>query len=678
MKRIISILLCVVLSAGMLVACGDGKNTNEGKKGDLKGTELAKLLLANERLNSDELSDKKGLLTANRINKLNNIALSTVSDTSVYADNSNMMDYFNSYIEGVESVIDGAAGTIDFIKENVNYTDVWIENGGIGGEVLLEVTDNEEWLYVKADVYKSVSRRYTDENGDDVYEICQTEEDGSYMYLNCIPGKLYEYSFYWIDGNDIHVIVENSRGYWNMFTTYKVEDGRNNVQNLVSADSFAYVYFGEITESSGYTSNNHITFIDPSLSCDLITVHEHDMDINLVGFKGISSFERDDTTNFITSFTTSTGKVINEREAIAEGLNYIFGTDAFSETPYATLTFADEEEGMSGAEVSSIISALSSIGVTCKYDLSAILSGIDASYLIAKNLGSYYSWNGYYVNSYANVQSAISVQKGYYADLTEAYEAVKDAKKIEITSVGINFADYDFAELTLSGSTSVTADGSTVTISGLNASVAPADVMEDGESYELQFALAGLSDVEGEYASAILIPSESNGSATYSGSDLSLTKSANITVPACTETGEYTLVVYIATSQGIRVSKMVPVAFTGEVSYTSVENGYETLIQLNDASEMVVYYTLKSEYEVTLPEGTEYTYNAIYELLSAEAMKYGYPDTTAVLEVYNEDGTAVDLEDSENPSLSTGNICSLQYSIPNAEGFYGHVYVKLP
>lgn len=681
MKRLLCILLCVVLTSGMLVACGDSKNeqtTNESKKSDLNGTELAKLLLANERLDSDKLSDNKGLLTADRVNKLENIVLSTISDTSVYADNSNMTDYFNSYVEAVKSVTNGAAGTIDFIKENVNYTDVWIEYGSIGGDVLLQVTDNEERLFVKADLYTSVCRRYTNENGDDVYEICQTEADGSYMYLRCTPGKLYEYSFYSIDGNDIHVIVENSRGYWNMFTTYKIEDGRNNVQNLVSADSFAYVYFGEITEENGYTSNNHITFIDPTLSCDLITIYESDIAISLVGFNGITSFEIDDTNNFITSFTTSTGKVINERDSIAEGLYYMHGNVAYSETPYAVLSFADEEEGMSGTEVASIISALSSLGVTCKYDLSAVLAGVDASYSIANNLGSYYSWNGYYVNSYANVQNAISVEKGYYTDLMEAYEAVKDAKKIEFTSTGINFSDYDFAELTLSGSTSVTADGSVVTISGLNASVAVADVMENGEIYELQFALAALSEVDGEYASAILIPSESNGSSAYSGSALSLTKSTNITVPTCTETGEYILVAYVATSQGIRVSKMVPIVFTGDVSYTNMENGYETLMQLNDANEMVVYYTLKSEYEITLPEGTEYTYNAIYALLSAEAMKYGYPDITAVLEVYNEDGTAVDLDDSENPTLSSGNICALQYSIPNAEGFFGHVYVKLP
>lgn len=191
MKKLLCILLCVVLTSGILVACGDGKNgqtTNESKKGDLNGTELAKLLLANERLDSDELSDNKGLLTADRLNKLENIVLSTIIDTSVYADNSNMTDYFNSYVEAVKSVTNGAAGTIDFIKESVYYTGVWIEYGSIGGDVLLQVTDNEDRLFVKADSYTSVCRRYTDENGDNIYEICQTVADGSYMYLNCIPG----------------------------------------------------------------------------------------------------------------------------------------------------------------------------------------------------------------------------------------------------------------------------------------------------------------------------------------------------------------------------------------------------------------------------------------------------------------------------------------------------------
>lgn len=640
---------------------------------DIGGTDLAKLLLANDRLDADKLTEDSDLFLTADISELNYITLSTV-DTSNYDENSNMMDYFNSYIEAVNSVTESAASTITYIKENVSYTGVWIEYGAVAGEVLLEVTDNEEVLFINADVNEFVCRRYTDENGQDVYEICQTEKaDGSHAYLRCIPNKLYEYSFYWADGNDIHVIAENSRGYWNMFTTYLVEEGKRNVQNLVSTDDYGYVYFGTIDEE-GYKSNNQTTFIDASLSCDLISIYEERMDIKLVGFNGIESMEIDEN-NFITSFTTAGGDVIELDDEIAEGIIYKMGDVAYSDVPYATLTFK-KSDVMCEEDAAAIIEALADLGVTCKYDLTDVLAGVDASYAIADNLGSYYSWNGYYVSDYANVQSAVEVELDKYAELVDAYEVALDAEKIEESSTGVNFADYDFAQLTLSGAEAVTLDDAVVTISGLEAKVDVAEVMMDGETYEIQFALAGLSDVEGEYTSAILLTTVSDGVAKYTGEALELTKSAEVVIPQCTQTGDYTLVAYVATSEGIRVSDMVPLVFTASGEYKDVVNGYETLIELNDAGEMVVYYTPKNEYEATMPEQDSYTYEDVYAFLSTEAMKYGYPNTEAVLEVYDATTGEV-IEATEGDTLS-GCICKLQYDIPNADGLLaGYVYVSI-
>lgn len=667
-----------VKAAVTIYSTGDSNGESTDKaEANVSGTELAKLLLANERLDAEKLAEDSGIMSAcNITDYMNDVRIATLStvDASQYEDNSNMIDYFNSYIAAVESVTGSAADTITYMKENVSCTGAWIEYGAVGGDVLLKVTDNEEWLHMVSDLATFVCRRYTDSNGDDVYEICQREEsDGSYAYLICTPGKRYEYSFCWSDGSDIHVIVENSRGYWNMFTTYSIEEGRNNVQNLVSANDFAYVYFGTITED-GYESNNHITFIDPTLSCDLITVHEQVMEVAVVGFNGVTSLEVDDY-NMITSFTSKTGVTIEAESELADGIRCQLGNVAYTQAPYATLSFVIEE-GVTNETAKAVIDALAAIGIECKYDLSAVLSGVDSSFKIAGNLGSYYNWNGYYVKDLAAVRSAVAVETARYEELMAGYEAVKDAKKIETTETGINYAAYDFAGLTLTGADAITFADGKITIEGLQAEVSVADVMADGETYEIQFALAGIGE-EGEYDSAILLSTESAGAASYEGTALSLTKSAEFDVPACTGAGKYTVVAYVATSEGIRVSEMVPVTFTSEASYTNVENGYETYIELNDANEMIVYYTLMNEYEVTMPtEQDTYTYEEIYEFLSGEVLKYGYPSSSAVLEVYDtETGEAI--EASAGDELS-GCVCKLQYDVTNSIGMVGYVYVQLP
>ncbi|MBQ2744027.1 MAG: hypothetical protein IJF37_00210 [Lachnospiraceae bacterium] len=274
-----------------------------------------------------------------------------------------------------------------------------------------------------------------------------------------------------------------------------------------------------------------------------------------------------------------------------------------------------------------VVNALADLGIECKYedDMEAVLTGVDSAYSIADNFGSYYSWNGYYLSDLAAVKSAIAVEAVKHNELMAVYEKVKDAEKIEVTSTGINYVDYDFAELALKSAEAVTFADGKVTIDGMQVEVSAADVMVNGEVYEIRFALAAVGENEGEYDSAILLGTESSGADSYSGSALNLTKSAKITIPACTAAGKYTLVAYVA--------------------------------------------TISSDKET-------YTYEEIYGFLSGEVLKYGYPSASAVVEIY-------DAETGEGTAASEGDVlsgctCRLQYDIANLEGMTGYVYVELP
>lgn len=676
-----------------------GNDDSESAELNISPTDLAKLLLANERLDSEELtSENKFFAPSKAVAAFNNLKIMTLSTTSGQCEKySNEMGYFESYIRNVEMITLDAADTIDYVKENIGCVDVWVEYGGIGGELLLQVTDNEERLIMKSDTMEYICRRYTDDNGDDVYEIYREEKQNSdNYYLLCIPDKRYEYSVHITnntlddttdDMND-YVVVENSRGYWNMFTASYVYDNGNdryNVQNLVAGNEFAYVYYGDVRDKNngGYKSMDHITFITPELDSDLISVYDYDMGVNLVGFNGVASFETDDN-NFITSFTTTGGKTINVGAKIADNIEFYHGVVEQGQSKYPVLQFKMLDNNgnalpMSSEAATNILQTLKENGIVCKAekDLDGILSAIDGCYGIADNFGSYYNWNGHYLTDLEALESAVAVGREKQEALIEKFDNVKDAEKVEVTSGGINYANYDFAKLTLKDAEAVTFENGKVTINGLQTEVAVADVMMDGEKYELQYALAATTSEEGKYGSAILINTEEDGVATYSDANLSLEKSAEFEIPACTSAGVYTLVVYVATSDGIRVSEMVPITFTADASFSGISNGYEIDIKLNDADEMVVSYTLANEYWVEVAD-TEDTiaYDEVYELLLAEVYKYGYPNIKAILEVYDVE-TGESREATHNESLN-GLVCRLAYDIPNMTAMTGYVYVELP
>ena len=92
---------------------------------------------------------------------------------------------------------------------------------------------------------------------------------------------------------------------------------------------------------------------------------------------------------------------------------------------------------------------------------------------------------------------------------------------------------------------------------------------------------------------------------------------------------------------------------------------------------MVVIYTLANEYWVEFV-GADDTidYDEVYSFLLAEVYKYGYPDLTATVEVYDVQTGEV-REATQNESLN-GLVCRLAYEIPNMTAMTGYIYVELP
>lgn len=713
MKKIVSIVMILSLLIGLCSGCGLGK----GGKSDYTGKEIAKLLLAQERLDSSELQFDKEAEEFALFERLNEEYTFLASNGggvmpvgsfggSSFEQECNMLSFFQSYTDAIRNQAEMAATSIDEMKETIAYTDVWVFTGqGTNGKTLLTVDANMETLYNDCDESLFICRRYTDDNANDVYEILQYEKaSGNEMYLYYCPGHWYEYAFRYKDQEnaDMFIVVENTRGYWNMFTTYWINDPtevRTNTQNLISTGDSTYVNFGEIYRS-GYKFNNQTMVSDAGRNCDLVTILEDGVEINLAAFNGIASVETDEN-NFITSLTTSSGNTIIPETAKPFDENaqpedmpdmYIHSGVAVNDTiTRGTLMVQFNIETTPRERVEKALAYMAELGITCKYDTNTVLANANNAYELGYSFGSYYSWNGYPMSNLDNVEKAMEVDSRKHQVLLDAYEEIKDNKMIEMTSKGVNYLGFEFAKVSFLASSQVTFEDGMVKVNDMKVTIENLDVMDAGEEYTVHFAMAKLDadsaqsnikqtntiqnnnitlvdlvtvggSEDADYTGAVIMETSNAKMTTYeSGKSFSLTQTAEFTMPQCTEEGVYTIVAYVATTDGIRVSEMVPVPFTSDVAYIGDNgNGLNVEMYLNDYQEAIAVYSTGVLAFVPEEIKESYTYAEVKELLNAEILKYGLPIDDAIIEIYDPE-TDTGSPTNENQTF-TAEICRIKYS----------------
>ena len=251
MKKIISSVLVCIMLASLLAGCGggtlpDGSNggtlpggssggtlsggsndtlpdgSNGGTTSDgmnsitlpdgLSGSDAAKLLFANERLNA-QLLKTEGDIFENGVEVMNDLAETAIANLNVryvgnstpivtnlsafqrlstliegdysgkleidgdtfiwsgFEENNNSYDAFKSTTEGIVYTAKLGAELIDNVKKNVRVVDKWVDVGE--AQYYLSVDENSETLFERrlSDNNVTICRRYKNEDGDDVYEL---------------------------------------------------------------------------------------------------------------------------------------------------------------------------------------------------------------------------------------------------------------------------------------------------------------------------------------------------------------------------------------------------------------------------------------------------------------------------------------------------------------------------
>ena len=688
MKRVISILLValmVLTASSALLSCKKEINT---------GTEAAKLLLANERLDSKVLSKIDLGIDGSTVTNLSSGTPMKLENESEYMrlsdslgvhytwkefeQHSHSMVEFTQFMNTIELKVESVASDIERMKSRVGVTDKWVESGIVANEEhMLCVYENMDMLLIKKLKHNAlyVCTRYTNENAKNVYEIFSfykyDDGDSARMRLVYIPGERYEWSSQHANGFGDYFIAENSRGYW-VATRYSVSDESSaTFWPLIIKDGLGYggtVSFenvrqlpdydrGEAEKSNGMQIGSYSIF-DPVSNRELFRIEEGPTYASVYlyftaiksGFVSVStdsaSYDAEEkvySTGILNKLVTSKGEYNNAEGSTEQGKFYFAGG-------YVQHYYGDNfdcgniefkinlEEGKDLSDyILGFKDYVNSIGMEIYCDMNTVKDSLYHARLFCHEFDSAFEWNGIKMSSYENAMNA----RQMFIDSTDTaisyYEEVKDYPTVDVKqrlSKDAKFADIDSIAM---GENSYS--NGVVTLSGISVSISDVALFEQGTEYMLKIGLS-LCDESGNPISVNTVAlSGTDGKLTsYSGGAITLTSGGSYNIPKNLSQGKYVLVAYASTKDGIRVSEMKKISFINISEGNLDSSAMDIEISKIEGEFLQADYQIKNSHYIEMkPARDSYSYDEIRRAIMQEILAYGCPDSDATLQYENGD-----------------------------------------
>ena len=604
-----------------------------------------------------------------------------VGDTVEWTDLgevSNSYEYFLNLTKNIVSEAEICADLIDFVKKNIRIVDKWVALGS--QRYYLSVGENEEILYheheERGDLFLTVCRRYRNEEGKDVYEMYRSYGTEHECRMTYVPGERYELS----NGRRDHFIATNTKGYWENYVLGD-EESYHNVSYLVMKDDICYK-FGRIEDEF-----IDINILSADRQTDLFRYMPGEwatsMTLNLNGFTNIEKITAPKTNVQFgpgnayaivqweqgAKLHVTSGTVIEENQAFCDGKVFVGGMSVMA---YVYGYGAEMNLSILGSPEEAIQlfkQFLDETGLGCSRDIDAVIAGTKKSITDSRAVFNYYQWNGYTVNTDEGIRQAAVVEKAKYDAFLALHEALKNAEEI-------SFSDKKPGELQLLmsfpaivgnvSSGARMADGR-LTVDRLTLTVNDVTLFVKDEPYHVVIALedsaGGIVHLEQVFLGEVKYAGEKEFSVT--------SDHMEITLPHLTP-GDYRVVAYIATSDGIRSSKFAPAVFEA-VDGQSVNLGDVDLVGALDASgALTLTYIERTDVNVSIKSEAALSYDGFKQLVCEQAFRYGIPDDTQIEMLRGGDYVALTGSESE---IASGEY-RIRYTAENGSHIrQGYVYV---
>ena len=728
MKKIISLVLVLIMFATTIIGCGknDNKKNHESNANDvftlpdwMSGSDAARLLLANERLNAQLLKNNDNIFE-NGVRVMNTLAetaisnlnvrytgnnspavtrLSSVKNTSTvlkgdysgtveisgdtfiwsgFEENNNSYDYFKNITDNIVTTAQIGAELIDSIKKNVRVVDKWVDVHGI--QYYLSVDENSEMLCERDTVNNTlkICKRYKNEDGNDVYELYRSQKNYTER-MTYIPGKRYELSMIndYADHSEDYFVADNSKGYWETYIVGALPD-HYNVSYFIMKNDICYDAFYD--PKSGSTKLLKIMSSDKAT--DILNMYDNSVDIKFSGFNGVQSVEA-----HASSVEYSTGEYANlpngenakvtltNGRVLKCGDTYVNGkveinairviyTGGFGYIGEIGLTLRCETYA---EQLECLKSFLNETGLQCRRNIDSVFSGINRAYNDLESVIKYYTWNGVSVINETGIGDAINKEKARFDSMNALYTAVKDAKVLDHSDTELIEMNIQFAPITESSFDNIVLDTMMVTVGSISLTIEDTTLYVENEPYKIAFALAdqngGLIHFDIENAMSAKYADEDNFTVTAS--------SLEFTLPLLSE-GNYTLVAYIATSEGIRASAYTPIAANEIANMPMSIKNMTVSAAKNQGDSLTLTYAMAKDFTVSLTTDSRMSYEQFKTAVSEKVFEYGIPSD--IIEIVSGD-TYTPLTGLET-EIADGTYRT-SYKIENGdEVIQGYIYVQ--
>lgn len=694
------ILAVATLAVVILTSCQPDSDFDGATSiADLDGTSIAKLLLANYRLDSNTLDEDN--IFVNGVETFETLATKALSyavrDVQVASDEdegkignfsisgdkaewSDFVEYNNSYsyFDNVTSIITETAKKgarfIDEAKDAVTVVDCWLKDGD--EKYYLAVDENSETICKIDSTELFICRRHTDEGGKTTYDL-YIEQESVYERVKYVPGERYEFTqvISFEDRQALYFVADRSKGYWETFYTDGNQEATSATFTIMKDDicySLDYDVLNQYAAVLGIMSADTKT--------DILKIYGNTYDLFItMQFAGFDGIERaladasdvDVNGNFIgedgvvvylsnggtLEYGTKQGDVLVDRiymDSLTDG--YIGSCDLI----ISGETAQDRWDNFSAF--------LSNNGITCRRDLSTVLNGVSVAEDDADNLIEYYRWNDCSIADAEGVFAAIDVENDRVETLKKIYTDIKDKPVVKRNANSDDLSSLDFADIKSCDAGNVVLDSGNVSIGSIGLTVDDTTLFEKGCSYVIALALvpARSNDtvVVAKSASTVY-----DGKAEFTVSGSSIT----FDLPDLEE-DEYKIVAFIATADGIRVSDCYLLGFD-LVSQEEISSiGKRIFIQSTaSASGKTVTLTYQNTTDriVDMESSKPLDYDTFIEKVSAAVFVYGTPDNENVEKLSGGDYVTVD----SSEDIASGTY-RMAYTINNGEySTHGYVYI---
>ena len=614
---------------------------------------------------------------------------------SDFVEVSNSYDSFSSTANHIAFMAEDAANLIDNIKKNVRIVDKWVLIGGFV-EYYLHVGENEEILYERSSYNYKICRRYVNEQGNNVYEFLSHEYSNGFVErLTYIPGLHFETArgFYsnGIFNQDDHLICDNSKGYWE---TYWVgpHSTHVNVSYMVMKDDICYDSFYD----PAIEKTNFLKIISADKTSDIFWYQGYEdsenvmFDVHFSGFNNIKGVRVNEIEYYdmggdlgeipLPTGTSTKTIVLNNGQEINEGDTFLDGKVKI-DSIRTTMTYPDYIGSFSliieaptvNEKLAMFKDFIHEVGLTSRHNIDNVISGVVRAFDELREITKYHVWNGLNQSSEENVRKAIDIENKKTEKFMELYTSVKDASVIDFSDKVAVELNAHFGEVSVQSFSETVHSGLSLSIGSLTLSISDTLLFIENQGYTINFALSS------ELGLVHLEQKTGNGTALFTkGETFSVTiENVTMDIPVLVD-GEYKMVAYIATDDGIRSSAYTPFAF--EVVDTESENKIEKsriVAEKLSGGELVLTYTTVPDVNTSLSYEGTLAYEDLYSQIAGIACEHGIPSNNNIemlTDVENKVYTSLIGDETE----ITSGVYRLAYNMQNGEKTVeGYIYVTL-